>query len=231
MKTTTYHNKFSHDGPEEVSCGCLIDVGPFGIRRCVGKCHDHVYRLHEILSDREKYYRPVTENKGNHVAEFEDGMLPMEAAIGDGLCIEVGCGVSPYTEMVTRAGFHYLGIDSDRYAFTTMHEMGFPIELGPVDDISRFPQCEAIIAAHVLEHLKDAPAAFANWCSRLLPGGILYLIVPNDRDLANPDHWWFFNEHSLLRMATANGLSVERMERRSIVSHEDFLYLKGRKTD
>ena len=61
-------------------------------------------------------------------------------------------------------------------------------------------QFDYVYSSHCLEHMHDPPDALAGWWSLVKPGGVLFLIVP-DEDLYeqglwpsrfNPDHKWTF---------------------------------------
>lgn len=61
-------------------------------------------------------------------------------------------------------------------------------------------QFDYVYSSHCLEHMHDPPGAIAGWWSLVKPGGVLFLIVP-DEDLYeqgywpsrfNPDHKWTF---------------------------------------
>ena len=92
------------------------------------------------------------------------------------------------------------------------------------------PGCYALIlAAHVLEHLDDAPAAAAK-CARLLaPGGELWVVVPDDSDPCNPDHVWMGGPDAWRACVEAAGLAVERVAVRRYIQREQFVYIRARK--
>ena len=64
----------------------------------------------------------------------------------------------------------------------------------------------------------------SNLRNTLLSGGRLVVLVPDDRDLTNPDHLWFFNVDGLQKMITAAGFTVTEIHQKSIVKHEDFIF-------
>lgn len=63
---------------------------------------------------------------------------------------------------------------------------------------------DAVCSSHCLEHMRDVPAALAQWWSLVRPGGYLVLVVPDEDlyeqggwpSLFNPDHKATFRLHS-----------------------------------
>jgi len=86
-------------------------------------------------------------------------------------------------------------------------------------------QFAVILAAHVAEHLEHAPEQIERMRDWLLPGGRLYLIVPDGRDDPwNPDHLWFFEPDSLKTMLDQIGYADIRLTSRRHVERERFIY-------
>jgi SAM-dependent methyltransferase len=77
---------------------------------------------------------------------------------------------------------------------------------------------DLISLSHVLEHLLDPLAALSLLRSRLKPGGLLLLEVPNDHLLeliraerrSDLPHLWFFSRDGLIQIASAAGFEVLR---------------------
>jgi SAM-dependent methyltransferase len=219
-------------------CGCTLEVhAPSGILHSVSKCDKHRAKMirPEDL-DAAYYERCGVLRDGfliptNHVAELTEALGPIPPATGDGYALEVGCGVSPYVAAIRRAGWSYAGIEPSAWAAGWMgNHLRAAIFRCRFEDFPGRPDAFGLIlAAHVLEHTDDAPAALAKMAILLAPGGELRIIVPDDSDPVNPDHVFFFDPFTLRAAVESTGLVVEALESRRIVAHESFLYLKARK--
>lgn len=210
-----------------LKCRCCVEVQTFGARRAVAKCFTHVQAS---INHREgpEYYAECAGH--NHVQEFING-FGGEIEPGNGKkLLEIGCGISSYVDMVKQKGYIYSGIDTSEYAVNKMRESGHDVhQIGATDEaICRFSP-DVILAPHILEHLQDAPQALRMWVGMLPRGGRLYLIIPDDTDLCNPDHWWFFNEMAIRQYLQHAGMQIESSKMKRVVKHENFIYVKVRK--
>jgi SAM-dependent methyltransferase len=98
----------------------------------------------------------------------------------EGRGIDIGCGPDPVTP--------------DVYAFDR--------EQGDANNITQYvhEQFDFVFSSHCLEHMIEPPKALVEWWELVIPGGYLFLIVP-DEDLYeqgvfpsrfNRDHKWTF---------------------------------------
>ena len=207
-------------------CGCVNeDIEEFGVKRCVAKCIPHWIHA---MTDRERpelYYPRLVDNDNDTRASELFGTLRIpDASLGD-RCLEVGCGCSPYVSVLRARGYQYVGTDSCRWAVDWMNRtygkgtaFHVPVESSQPSNVSM------ILACHVLEHVVDPVHVLSNLCNALLSGGRLVVIVPDDRDLTNPDHLWFFNAEGLHKMITAAGFTVTEIHQKSIIAREDFIF-------
>jgi ubiquinone/menaquinone biosynthesis C-methylase UbiE len=85
------------------------------------------------------------------------------------------------------------------------------------------------MAAHVLEHFDDAPGMLEKMYRMLGKGGSLYLIIPDDTDLGNQDHKWFFTEGGIKMWLDEIGFKDVLFNSKQIVPHEKFFYIRGGK--
>lgn len=223
------------------SCGCVNAIDEdSGVQRCLSKCRFHVDELAGQPGGLDYYRQHGTVTADGlpsvavHVAQLVDALGPIpRAPAGDGLdplAVEVGGGASPYVWALREAGYRYLGIEPDPWAAAWVRDT-YGVDVLQ----ARFPGCLAprladlVLCAHALEHMPDAPGAFAALVAMTKPGGRLIVVVPNDDDPANPDHWWFFTEETLTRMARRNGLEGVRVATRKHIERERFLYLTATK--
>jgi predicted TPR repeat methyltransferase len=218
-------------------CGCVNEVHePSGVLQCVRKCDHHMARYRDPATIGEAYYAELATLDGSelmntaHVAELTEALGSIPSANGPGLALEIGCGVSPYVGAIRAVGWSYEGLDASMWAvaWTSAH-WGVPVSCGLWEAWQSSHRYGLILAAHVLEHTVDAPAALAKMAGSLESGGTLLVVVPDDSDPVNPDHVWFFDLSTLRACAESAGLFVDRLEIRRIVERENFIYLKARK--
>jgi SAM-dependent methyltransferase len=106
------------------------------------------------------------------------GELELSVLKGEG--IDIGCGADPVFPNV----------------------MPFDLAQGDANEILRHVDrtFDFVYASHCLEHMRDPRAAIAQWWALVRPGGVLFVIVP-DEDLYeqgfwpsrfNRDHKWTF---------------------------------------
>ena len=93
---------------------------------------------------------------------------PLEHAVLQGEGIDIGCGPDPVLP----------------------HVMPFDLAQGDANEITRHVhrQFDFVYASHCLEHMRDARAAIAQWWALVKPGGVLFVIVP-DEDLYEQGYW------------------------------------------
>lgn len=228
-------------------CGCVTAPHPeWGVTHAVSKCDHHVAHL-AAQPTGEAYYRTlgVFDEAGNvrhaeYVAELESALgvrFPPPVPEWNGrrydAMVEVGCGVSPYVRAVEAAGYDYLGSDTDEWATarTLIEGVGRTSVSAEPFDGRRWADNSLglVLSAHCAEHVPDAPAMLAEFRRILVPGGSLVLVVPDDTDLTNPDHRWFFSAATLARTLVRVGFEVPRLAPRRVVPHELFLYCLARK--
>jgi SAM-dependent methyltransferase len=219
-------------------CGCSDAIDPLsGVRRSTGKCNEHLrHRRDPKTLDAAYYARHGLVGPGGeeiptpHADELREALGPLPRPTGNDVAFEVGCGPSPYVRAIRAAGWRYHAVEPSGWAVEWMkvHPHAIPF-WGDFDDIPERATFGLILAAHVLEHLPDAPAAIAK-CARLLaPGGELWVVVPDDSDPLNPDHLWMFTPATLKACLEDAGLTFDRMAVRKHVPHEHFIYAVARK--
>ncbi len=121
----------------------------------------------------------------------------LEHAVLQGEGIDIGCGTDPVFP----------------------HVMPFDLADGDANEILRHVQrqFDFVYASHCLEHMRDPRAAIAQWWQLVRPGGVLFVIVP-DEDLYeqgywpsrfNRDHKWTF---TIAKHASWSPVSVNLLE-------------------
>ncbi len=213
-------------------CGCVNEVhGPSGVLRSVSKCPGHERRRSDPSTLAEKYYKVSGIIGGPHLEQIRDALGPFPAARGGRRALEIGCGASPYAGAIKAAGWAYEGLDRSRWAVNwTARRWDVAAHVADWGHCPVYVNFHGLVlAAHVLEHLEDAPRGLADMAETLEPGGELWLIVPDDSDPVNPDHLFFFNQDTLTRCAERVGLEVEAFAVRKYIERESFLYCRARK--
>lgn len=245
-------------GTMQHPCGCVNEIDQrCGAIKSLLKCgiHKAMQRAPEDLG--EDYYRELGKPDPGfippHVAEFEEcfGKLPRPETEND-WALEIGAGASRYVPMITDAGWKYAAVEpspwarrwiSEQYGDRFIQTTGSTWEMYASDvdcllgdrggtiypDRSWSWKYGMILAAHSLEHMRDAPEMIQKMSDFLIPGGMLFIVIPDDQDQCNPDHEYFFSRISLRRAIEQCGMTVEIMEMRKRVPHESFIYCMARK--
>lgn len=221
-----------------LSCGCTVGPDPAsGVTRALQKCDAHVeHRRNQPTGSA--YYRSlgVLDVKGeirvgHHVDEMLDAIGDVPRGAPGAVALEIGGGVSPYVRLIQSAGYTYHGVELDPWAAQRIASTyGVTVRFAAYGP-DTFPeeQFDLILSCHSLEHMDDAPATVRTMYRDLKPGGHLVLLVPDDTDLTNPDHFWFFNVSSLRLLLEETGFEVLNLVEKKVVERENFIYCVARK--
>lgn len=214
-----------------LACGCTLERHPSGARHSTAKCKTHARKMRAPFDLEEAYYRELglLSNPGLHAGQFDEILGPIERPRNYKSALEIGCGLSPYAGMIEDAGWAYFGVDPSGWAVDEMRLRGHTVFRDDWEVMGEHVGFGLILCAHALEHMKDAPRALDKIGRTLVPGGFFYLIIPDDSDLVNPDHLWFFTEQSLWKCIQGAGMSIEYSCVRKLVAREKFIYVKARK--
>lgn len=219
-------------------CGCVNVIDrESGILRSVVKCPAHLAERKEVGKLGMDYYATMgTVENGipqcrRYLEQLREAIGHFPVAYGD-LALEIGCGMSMYVPGLLADRYDYRGVEPSEWAAEwTASTFDVRVHRGTIQDYfdhyDVYPQL--ILAAHVLEHLDDAPGTIRRCAEALQPGGEFWIIVPDDEDPLNPDHMWFFSQDTLAANLKAAGLIVDRMAVRRYISRENFLYCRARK--
>ena len=149
----------------------------------------------------------------------------------DGRLLEVGCGRGDFLRVAGDRFDVYgvepnpeLAMDSSRAA--TVHE-------GLIESVP-WAAFDVVASFHVIEHV-DSPSSFvAEMARRLKPGGLIVLETP---DIGSwpyrllkgrwrefiPEHYYFFDRQTMVRLLEGEGLSVRRIQRVGKYASPDFI--------
>jgi hypothetical protein len=130
-----------------------------------------------------------------------------------------------YIPLLHAGGGTYWGVDDSPFACAWIENV-FYTHVCNMSVERFFDNCEikfdCILAAHLLEHVDDAPWILKRCHDQCRER--IYLIVPDDRDPVNPDHKWFFTKDSLIIALRRAGFKEVRYQIQKIVPQEDFIY-------
>lgn len=222
-------------------CGCVVERHACGLFRNVYRCMGHQDEVRRHPSDSLEHYVGlgcIVEGIPQHrryIAELTECLTEMGVEVGFGVdaileqrrVVEIGAGLGMYAPLFLGRGYQYAAIEPVPYAAewvrsafnVEVHERMFDGGWWPSGD-----PVDAVMAAHVLEHLPDALHAAAAINAWLKPGGRLYMIVPDASDLWNPEHVWFGDEPEWRGVLAAAGFDDIRCATRKSIERERFLY-------
>jgi len=217
------------------SCGCVNTIDEISTAlKSKSKCRQHLESQREVGALDARYYRELGAIDENnlplshiYIKEFKEclGSLPIYRGENP-RALEIGCGCSMYAPMYMESGYSYIGVEPSKWAAEWMkltHECSV-IEGSFEDILFERSSFAAVLAAHSLEHMKDAPAVVKKVYDILAVRGRFDIIIPNDEDPLNPDHLWFFNMTTLRTLLYRSGFVVNTMVQRKRIERESFIY-------
>ena len=143
----------------------------------------------DFLAALEASFRgPVEDLQAQLAQDYLPQLQALRAQLGDGPCLDLGCGRGVWLELLQANGFEAHGIDLNAAAVAQAQAQGLAAELGDALAWLRAqPQGSAlaITAFHLMEHLPFAlRLALVGECARVLrPGGLLILETPNPENI------------------------------------------------
>jgi 2-polyprenyl-3-methyl-5-hydroxy-6-metoxy-1,4-benzoquinol methylase len=153
-----------------------------------------------------------------------------------GRLLDIGAGSGLTMLFMRELGWLVEGVDFDASAVEAARQAGLLVRLGTLEE-QRYPSesFDAIVMAHVVEHVHEPQDLLAE-CYRLLaPGGRLVVATPNTRSwghrrygrawrgLEPPRHLHLFNPVSLLTLAQRAGFKRAKASTSIRGSHEILL--------
>ena len=159
-----------------LNCGFCFNDTP-----CSREDYDRYYR--EI----SKYADPRISSGSGAAAEDRTRLASTARAIrdfagsADQRILDIGCGAGGLLDCLAELGYGALtGMDPAPACVAAVRERGHQGVVGTLDDHPIGPAAfEGIILSHVLEHVRDVPAALASISRILKPEGWLYVEVPD----------------------------------------------------
>jgi O-antigen/teichoic acid export membrane protein/2-polyprenyl-3-methyl-5-hydroxy-6-metoxy-1,4-benzoquinol methylase len=117
-------------------------------------------------------------------AELTAQVLYLKAPRGANRVLDVGCGNGDLMARLNALGWCATGVDPDPLAVSQALSRGLDAHVGTLAD-QNYPNdhFDAVVSAHVIEHM-DQPTQFMQESSRILkPGGTLIVVTPNGKSL------------------------------------------------
>ncbi len=218
---------------EVAGCGCLVErCRVCGAARSVSKCAAHV----PVAHDSREYY---LDGMNGHEAgvpmntrvckEAMDALFPMRKVRRGGLMLDVAAGTGKYVPLAIQNALEYHALEVDAWAagYLSCAYGALVYNMMIEDAVITEGRYDLIVASHCLEHFCDAKAALQKIVGWLAVGGSLVVVVPDDRDLGNPDHLWFFRRDSMLMWLDEVGIKSVRSAVTGGHPREDYMYFEG----
>jgi len=144
--------------------------------------------------------------------------------------LDIGAGIGHYGSWLLRLGYSYEALEPFDWAGKYIEGcLGGPVHRCGFDELEAPDgSYQLIVAGHCLEHLPDARVSLDKMLRLLDPQGWLLILIPDDTDLGNPDHLWFFKERTLTMWLEERDCEVKSVVR-SIVPWEKFMYFAARR--
>ncbi len=218
---------------EVAGCGCLIErCRVCGAGRSIAKCAAHQPHPHDpvqhYLVDMNGHEAGVPMNM-RVCKEAVDALFPMRKVRRGGLMLDVAAGTGKYVPLATNNAleYHALEVDPGAAGYLSSAYGALVYNTTSEDAVLTEGRYVLIVASHCLEHFRDAKAALQKIVGWLAVGGSLVIVVPDDRDLGNPDHLWFFRRDSMLMWLDEVGVKSVRSAVTGGHPREDYMYFEG----
>ena len=223
-------------------CGCVNEVdADSGVLKSVSKCEFHLEhsRTHpegetiEYFKELGCFDEQGIPQNQRLINELLDPLLEMQEPLPHTALpvrvLEIGCGLGAYIPLFRRCS--YIGVEKSRFACQWVENCFDAIVSNCMfeDYELSYERFGLILAAHVFEHMKDAPYQLQRCFAALELGGKIIIIVPDDTDPTNPDHRWFFTVPTLHALLEKIGFVNIKSTMRKRVPQENFIYCVAEK--
>ena len=181
---------------------------------------EHYFQSTDALG---RGYEGYTEQADNLRATFRDRLRFLPQPTPDQRLLDVGAAAGFFVEQARLVGWNAEGIEPSRWAAAYARDnVGVPVREGILDATS-FPSnsFDVITFWEVIEHLPD-PSGFLKQVARVAkPGALVFLSTPDSGSTVArllgrnwlgwrkiPEHLFFFDKRSLVRLLDQAGLDV-----------------------
>jgi 2-polyprenyl-3-methyl-5-hydroxy-6-metoxy-1,4-benzoquinol methylase len=148
----------------------------------------------------------------------------VQSVMPSGRLLEVGSATGEFVHVAERAGFSVTGLETSQWAAKASRDLTSSVVCA--DPEEWLPQqngrYDAVAVFHTLEHVHEPEPFLRSLSKALVPGGRIFLEVPNGRarDLVDgekwlgarlPDHVLHYRDVDLERLCRSAGVVVERI--------------------
>jgi len=205
----------------------------------VDKCAFHSSKITTDETRTYDYFKAMgcVDERGipqfaNYIKELSQGLTKEDFLyLTEGLgryFLELGPGLGMYIPLLLSGGGRYIGVESADFAVEWIRSTFYvPCIKQDVETMPDDIRYDCVIAAHILEHVWDAPGLIKKMFK--IARERVYIIVPDDLDPVNPDHKWFFTKDSLILSLKRAGFKNVRVAVQKIVPQENFMYAVAEK--
>src|SRR5690348_10624091 len=143
------------------------------------------------------------------LALHDAGYREVISRLGDGVLLDVGCGVGDETKRFVAPGRYVIGVDYDpptaveaqRRLGRSGHDSGGALQFAAMDGSRvglRTGSVDAVCSSHIIEHFVNPERHVAELARVLAPGGTAFILTPNaPADFENPFHVYLFEPEQL----------------------------------
>jgi 2-polyprenyl-3-methyl-5-hydroxy-6-metoxy-1,4-benzoquinol methylase len=139
-----------------------------------------------------------------------------------GTLLDYGCGTGHFLKHANKLGWHTFGYEPDVEAIKIAKTKSESYFISSITKISQ--KIDVITAWHVLEHVTDLRATLRNLYNNLVPGGYMFIAVPNLNSYDAykykehwaaydvPRHLYHFSRKSFQQLVTKQKLKIIHIE-------------------
>lgn len=211
-------------------CGCRLDRhDQTWALYCTFKCKSHRRIQNTTTHLAQDYYHELQgDDKTIHIGQFIENFGELQQVESDSV-LEIGAGTSQYVPMFLSKGYTYAAVEPSVYAADWINsKYGVTVHNTAFESFKTDKQYDIVFSAHCLEHFKNAIAELHHMKRLLKPNGLLYVLIPDDSDLSNSDHYWFFNTSSISEAFELLDMEVVSIKLNRYVPKENFIYIIGK---
>lgn len=147
----------------------------------------------------------------------------IEATVAPGRLLDVGCWTGSFVVEAKRRGWEATGVEPSAWAATRARQRGVDVHECQLLDAPLVAGCfDVVVSNDVLEHLSDPGAVLDRISELLVPGGALYLTVPDAGSRVArvmgrrwwavlPMHLQYFTRSSMRLLLSRHGFEVRHV--------------------